>query len=75
MLVDPNGLTDVHFGLLLKVVRAGQQEFVECAGKETFPKVKMGGAEHKIKDNFWKDCFKTLQARGLLNPAPATKVA
>lgn len=69
MLVDPKGFTDIHYSLLMKVVRTGENEFCECAGKESFPKVKMGPAETKLKDTFWKECFKTLQSRGLLNPA------
>ncbi|PWU13049.1 MAG: hypothetical protein C5B49_15245 [Bdellovibrio sp.] len=70
MLVDPKGLNDVYFGLMMKVVRAGgEAEFVACASKETFPKIKMGPAEQKIKEVFWKECFKALQSRGLLSPA------
>lgn len=70
MLVDQKPMTDVHFSLLLKVVRSGDQNnFCELADKKDFPKVKFGPAEQKLKDKFWDDCFKTFQSRGLLNPA------
>ncbi len=73
MLVDPKGFTEVHYNLLMKVARTGPDEFVKCASSEGYPKIKMGPAEQKIKDLFWKECFKTLQSRGLL--APVAKAA
>lgn len=69
MLVDGKTFSDSHFSLLLKIVRTGQTEFCECAEKESFPKVKFGPAEQKLKDTFWPTCVKTLEGRGLLNPA------
>lgn len=68
MLVDPKSFTEVHYNLLMKVVRTGADEFVKCAGEESFPKIKLGPAEQKIKDNFWKEVVKTTQSRGLLSP-------
>lgn len=76
MLVDQKPMGDVHFNLLLKVVRAGNAEqFCKHVEASDFPKVKMGPAEIKLKENFWKDCFKTFEARGLLNPALPQKIA
>lgn len=73
MLVDGKPFTDVHFGLMLKVVRAGDHSaFAEHFEKKDFPKVKMGPAETKIKEKFWDDCLATLKSRGLLQPAGAT---
>ncbi len=74
MLVDGKPMTDVHFNMLLKIVRAGASaEFCEHVEKEDFPKIKFGPAELKIKEKFWKDCFSTFQSRGILNPALPTK--
>lgn len=75
MLVDQKPFTDVHFGLMQKIVRAGETEFVECAKNASFPKVKFGPAETKLKDNFWKDMITTCNARGILTPATGGKAA
>ncbi|MFN7453379.1 MAG: hypothetical protein ACK5RO_01835 [Pseudobdellovibrionaceae bacterium] len=76
MLVDNKPMSDVHFGLLLKVVRAGgASEFAEHVEKNDFPTVKLGPAEQKLKEKFWGDCFQTFQNRGLLNPALPQKIA
>lgn len=73
MLVDAK-FTEVHFNLLVKVVRAcSETQFVEHFEKNDFPKVKLGAAEIKIKENFWKDCETCFNGRGLL--APAQKAA
>ena len=76
VLVDNKTMTDIHLNLLLKVVRGCKmEEFVGHFEKEDFPKIKMGPAEQKIKEKFWKDCTASFSARGLLNPAPVTKQA
>ncbi len=76
MLVDGKPMTDVHFGLLIKIVRACKvEEFAEHFSKQDFPKVKFGPAETKIKEKFWNDCLTTFKSRGLLNPADPKKVA
>ena len=76
MLVDSKPMTDVHFSLLMKVVRGCKlEEFSENFDKETFPKLKMGPAETKLKEKFWKDCVQTFSARGLLGPALPQKIA
>jgi hypothetical protein len=70
MFVDQKPMTDVHFSLLMKVVRTdGEKEFCEHADKKDFPKVKFSPNETKLKDKFWDDCFQTFKARGILNPA------
>lgn len=70
MFVDQKPMTDVHFSLLLKVVRAGgETEFCGWAEKKEFPKIKFSPNETKLKDKFWDDCFQTFKARGILNPA------
>ncbi len=76
MLVDGKPMTETHLNLMLKVVRGCKlDEFTSHVDKEDFPKIKMGPAEQKIKEKFWKDCFQSFQARGLLNPAIAQKAA
>jgi hypothetical protein len=76
MLVDNKPMTEVHLNLLLKIVRGCKAEdFANHFEKEDFPKIKMGPAEQKIKEKFWKDCVTACNARGLLSPAVATKQA
>ncbi len=76
MLVDNKPMGDVHFNLLLKVVRAGDEaQFCEHFEKKEFPKLKMGPAETKIKEKFWDDCIAALKSRGILQPATASKAA
>lgn len=76
MLVDGKTMTDVHFSMLLKVVRAGDEaQFCEHFEKKEFPKVKFGPAETKLKDKFWDDCINVCQSRGILQPAGAPKAA
>lgn len=76
MLVDNKPMSDVHFNLLMKVLRSGNAEtFVAHADKSDFPKVKLGPAELKLKEKFWSDCFQTFQSRGILNPSGKKQVA
>lgn len=76
MLVDKTNMTDVHCNLLLKVVRAcNAEQFGEHFNKEDLPRLRMGPAEEKIKETFWKSCTKVLKERGLLQPAMPVKVA
>lgn len=75
MLVDQKPITDVHFGLLLKITRGcNDSEFAEHASKKTFPKVKMSPNETKCKEQFWSDIVTACAGRGLLTPA-TNKVA
>ncbi len=76
MLVDNKPMTEPHFNLMLKVVRAcNEAQFTEHFEKQDFPKIKMGPADQKIKEKFWADCMTTWNNRGLLTPAVATKAA
>jgi hypothetical protein len=76
MLVDNKPMGDVHFNLLVKIIRGcTAQDFATHADKSDFPKIKLGPAEQKIKEKFWTDCFQTFKARGLLNPADPSKAA
>lgn len=70
MLVDGKPMTDVHLSLLVKIVRnCKQEDFASHFEKEDFPKIKMGPAEMKIKEKFWKDCVAACNSRGLLTPS------
>lgn len=76
MLVDGKPVTDAHFNLLIKILRACKvEDFCSHCEKTDFPKIKMGPAEQKLKDKFWQDCMQAFQARGLLNPAMPKKAA
>ncbi|MGZ3748591.1 MAG: hypothetical protein ACXWRE_14365 [Pseudobdellovibrionaceae bacterium] len=75
MLVD-KAFTDVHFSLLMKVVRACDEvKFCEHTEKTDFPKIKFGPAETKLKEKFWSDCFTCLSGKGLLNPSQKKHIA
>jgi len=70
ILVEPKGLTDIHFSLLIKIVRnCPEATFCDHFDKGTFPKIKMSPNETKLKEKFWQDLTQTLNQRGLLNPA------
>lgn len=72
MLVDQKPFGDVHFSLMQKIVRAGgENEFVELAKNQSFPKIKFSPNEIKLKENFWKDLTATCTSRGILGPAIA----
>lgn len=76
MLIDPKSFTDAHLNLLLKVVRNSDlTQFSEHFEKTSFPKIKMGPAEMKLKEKFWPDLITVLKSRGLLNPATNQKTA
>lgn len=70
MLVDNKPMSDVHFSLLMKIVKTCNEEsFSQHFEKTDFPKVKMGPAEMKLKEKFWGDCVACFNSRGLLTPA------
>lgn len=74
MLVDNKPLTEGHFNLLMKVVRAcNAEQFKTHFEAKDFPKVKMNPNDLKLRDKFWDECVTTWKARGLL--APAVKAA
>lgn len=76
MLVDKNPITDAHFNLLMKVVKTcNVDEFAEHFEKRSFPKVRMGPAEAKIKEKFWDECQAGCVSRGILQPGGAPKAA
>lgn len=75
MLVDGKPMTEIHFNILMKVVRAvGCDDFEQHSDKKDFPKIKMNPNETKLKEKFWDDCFSAFQSRGLLNPALPQKI-
>ncbi|MFP5520246.1 MAG: hypothetical protein ACLGGX_10100 [Bdellovibrionia bacterium] len=76
MLVDNKPFSEVHFNLLMKVVRScDESKFVSHFEAGDFPKVKFSPAEIKLREGFWNDCVKTLDSRGLLSPASPAKAA
>ena len=76
MLIDNKPFSEVHFNLMMKIVRAcNETQFTEHFDKQDFPKVKMGAAEINLKEKFWADCIVTWNNRGLLTPAVATRAA
>ena len=76
MLVDSKPITEVHFNLMMKIVRTcSMDDFGMHFDKQDFPKIKMGPAEIKLKEKFWKDIEMGLNSRGLLGPAMPVKIA
>lgn len=76
MLVDGKPMTEVHFNLMMKIVRHGvESDFVKFCEDGTFPPIRVTPKEHPLKETFWNDCLKTFGARGLLQPGGSTKVA
>ena len=76
MLVDNKPFTESHFNLMMKIVRAcNEEQFTEHFTKQDYPKIKMGPAEIKLKEKFWADAMVVWNNRGLLTPAVATKAA
>lgn len=70
MFVDGKPMTEVHFNLLIKVVRAcDEPSFCQHIEAGDLPKVKFSPAEQKLREHFWAECFKTFESRGILNPA------
>lgn len=76
MLVDNKPFSEVHFNLMMKVVRAcNEAQFTEHFEKQDYPKCKFNPNEIKLKEKFWADAITCWNSRGLLTPAVATKAA
>lgn len=76
MLVDPKAFSDIHFNMMLKIVRVcTPQQFAEHCEREDFPKIKFSPNESKLKETFWKALVSHCDSRGLLNPASPAKAA
>ncbi len=69
MFITPQ-FTQVHFGMLLKVIRAGSEsDFCDHFYQEKFPKSKFNAQEIGLKETFWPLCVTALNQHGLLQPA------
>lgn len=76
MLVDPKTFSEVHFGLLMKVVRGcDESHFIQHYEKGDFPKLRFGPAEEKVREKFWKDCETCFLQRGILSTMTLKKVS
>jgi hypothetical protein len=73
LLVDQKPMTDLHFNLLIKIVRScSEAQFINHIQVQDFPKIKFSSSELKLKEKFWNDVIVTLSARGLLTEAVKT---
>lgn len=61
--------TDVHFNMLMKFVRGGENDFCDHFYNGTFPKLKYNAKEIVLKEKFWELCTQALNQHGLLSPA------
>lgn len=72
ILIDQKTFTDIHFQLLMKVVRGcDASAFDEHFVSQSYPRIKFSPAEEKIKEKFWKDCENCCSQRGLISSAKA----
>ena len=72
ILVDSKTFTDVHFNMLIKVVRNGSKEsFCEHYTKNDYPKIKFNPNEIKIKESFWATLTTVLSQKGIIQPSIA----
>jgi hypothetical protein len=68
MLVDQKTFTEVHFQLLMKIVKlSNEQGFIGHIEKSDYPKMRFGPAEEKLRDKFWQDCSSWFLQRGILS--------
>lgn len=76
MLVDGKPMTEIHFNLMMKVVKHGdEKEFTLFCESGNFPPIRLSPKEQAMKETFWNDCLKTFGARGLLQPGNSKSVA
>lgn len=76
MLVDNKPFSEVHFNMMMKMVRAcNESQFTEHFDKADFPKCKFNANEINLKEKFWADAITCWNSRGLLTPAVASKAA
>lgn len=69
IMVDPKNFTEVHFNMLMKILRTSSKEaFIECFEKNEFPKIKFSANEIKLKENFWTVCCTALANKGIISP-------
>jgi hypothetical protein len=76
MLVDQKMFTEVHFQLLMKVVKLSNEEgFIGHIEKADYPKMRFGPAEEKLREKFWKDCETWFLQRGILSTTTKKPIA
>jgi len=68
MLVDQKTFTEVHFQLLMKIVKNSQEStFVAHIEKSDYPRIRFSPGEEKIKEKFWKESHAWFLQRGILS--------
>ena len=73
MLVDGKPFSESHLNLLLKIIRGcGEADFYNHFDQKSFPKIKFGPTETKIKEKFWDEAMATFKSRGLLTTPQKT---
>lgn len=76
MLVDQKSFTEVHFQLLMKVVKnCNQESFMSHIEKGDYPKMRFGPAEEKLREKFWKESQNWFLQRGILSTFTKKPVA
>jgi hypothetical protein len=76
MLVDQKSFTEVHFQLLMKVVKnCNEESFMNHIQKGDYPKMRFGPAEEKLREKFWKESQTWFLQRGILSTFTKKPVA
>ena len=69
-------MTEAHFKMLMKVVRATTEpEFVQCFEAGNYPKIKLSVPEHALKEALWPICAEAFARVGLLSSPQTMKKA
>jgi hypothetical protein len=69
-------MTEAHFKMLMKVVRATTEpEFIQCFDSASYPKIKLTPPEHNLKESLWPICAEAFSRVGLLSSPQEMKKA
>ena len=69
-------MTEAHFKMLMKVVRATTEpEFIQCFDSGNYPKIKFSPPEHGLKEALWSVCAESFARVGLLSSPQDMKKA
>lgn len=69
-------MTEAHFKMLMKVVRATTEpEFIQCFEAASYPKIKFTLPEHGLKEALWPICAAAFERVGLLSSPQTMKKA
>ncbi len=69
IMLDPKHFTEIHFNMLMKILRnCSKETFIDCLDKNDFPKLRFTANELKLKETFWASCCQALASKGIVSP-------